>query len=620
MATIRKQWVPKGVKLPMILPYTSKGRRLLSSLINKTSQGFTQFRHSLAGFDALPQLTFLGVIIGCLCGLLIVLFRLAIEWPLALFLPQGHESFETLPVIATFLLPVIGAFIIGLCLHFTSPKYRAVSVGYVLERVHNFQGRLSFGNWLVQFFGGILCLLTGQSVGREGPAVLIGAGAASLTGQWLRLPNNSLSTLVGCGVAAAISASFNTPIAGVIFAMEVVLMRYTITGFIPVMMASVCGSLVARATLGEDLFFTIDNAEISLREIPFLLIAGLIIGTFAAFYMMMHLRFSQFNQRPVFARIMIAGVITGTLAILFPEILGLGYDTINLALEGQLAINLLLGIAIAKIVATSISVGLGMPGGLIGPQLLIGACIGGLIGTIGTLFFPNTIDNHAIYVLLGMAAMMGSVINAPLAALTAVVELTYSPSIIFPSMMIIVISCLTTRVLLKREGIFVAQLKQQGTALNNGPLQQVLGTVGVRNAMNTAFVQTGTKVSANKASKLLERKPVWLVIDNDEDDLDPILLRASDLALALSSLEQQTQEQDLPDTANKDEPTIDLLEIPGQRFDLIRIHELASLLEAKQSIDGVNAEALMVVPQIQTSSKTKILGIITRDTVNNYYN
>lgn len=591
---------------------------MLSSLHQKITTSFTRFRHSLASFDALPQLTLLGVIIGCLCGFLIVLFRSAIEIPLAYFLPQGHESFETLPLLGYFLLPVIGALIIGTILHFVPVNHRAVSVGHVLERVHNYQGRLSFGNWLVQFFGGILCLLTGQSVGREGPAAMIGAGAASLTGQWLRLPNNSLSTLVGCGVAAAISASFNTPIAGVIFAMEVVLMRYTITGFIPVMMASVCGLLVTRATLGEDLFFSVQNAQISLAEIPFLLIAGLIIGTFAAFYMLMHLRFNQFSHHPIFLRIMIGGIATGLLGILFPEILGLGYDTINLALQGELTINLLLGIAVAKIVATSISVGLGMPGGLIGPQLLIGACLGGLIGTIGTLFFPDTVGNHGIYVLLGMAAMMGSVINAPLAALTAVVELTYSPSIIFPSMMIIVISCLSTRLLLKREGIFVEQLKQQGTALNNGPLQQVLGTVGVRNAMTTAFLQTADIVSINNAQQLLQNKPVWLVIDNDKDDLEPILLRASDLALAVSKA--QAEEDTDTTTTSENEQIINLLEIPGQRFNLISIHELASLLEAKQSIDTASADALMVVPQIQTSSKRKILGIITRETVNNYYN
>jgi len=282
-------------------------------LYQKVAHGFTQFRHSLASLDALPQLTFLGVLIGCICGMLIVLFRLAIEWPLSWLLPMGHESFETLSLFGYFLVPVVGAFIIGLLLHFTPTNYRAVSVAHVLERVHNFQGRLSFGNWLVQFFGGILCLLTGQSVGREGPAVLIGAGAASLSGQWLRLPNNSLSTLVGCGVAAAISASFNTPIAGVIFAMEVVLMRYSITGFIPIMMASVCGSLVARATLGEDLFFSVDNAQINLNEIPFLLLAGFVIGSFAALYMLMHLRFSLFSHRPIFLRIMIAGLLTGLL-------------------------------------------------------------------------------------------------------------------------------------------------------------------------------------------------------------------------------------------------------------------------------------------------------------------
>ena len=585
---------------------------------------FTLFRHSLAGIDALPQLTLLGGIIGCLCGLLIVLFRLAIEMPLNGLLPFGHESFEALPAFSHFLLPIIGALTIGLIMHYIPKANRVVSVGHVLDRVHNHQGRLSAGNWLTQFTGGILCLWSGQSVGREGPAVLIGAGAASLTGQWLRLPNNSLSTLVGCGVAAAIAASFNTPIAGVIFAMEVILMRYTITGFIPIMMASVSGALITRICLGEELFFTVRHADIDLHEMPFLLLAGVIIGLFAAIYMTIHLKMSRFAHHPIFARILVAGLITGSLGLIYPEILGLGYDTINTAMQGGFAVYALLGIAIAKILATSISVGLGMPGGLIGPQLFIGACIGGVIGSMGSVLFPEIIDSPYIYVLLGMAAMMGSVINAPLAALTAVLELTYSPSIIFPSMLIIVISCLTTRTIMRREGIFVAQLKQQGTALNNGPLQQVLGTVGVRNAMTTSFSETTAIISLEKAKQLLRDKPQWLVINlNNEVEFTPSILRASDLALAVSAYEQE-QSDESPTMPNQDAThgaiEINLIDIPGQRFDAITIHELASLLEAKQRLDEHKAEALIVVPQIQTSPQLNVLGIITPENVNSHYN
>ena len=229
---------------------------MITYIATHTRNALARFRHRLADIDALPQLTLLGIAIGCAAGLLIVLFRYAIELPLSYILPGNNENFEGLSHFWHFALPVAGALIIATGLHHLKDKDRSVSVGHVLERLHNFQGRMPLTNMIVQFIGGAISLITGQSVGREGPAVHMGASIASLIGQKLQLPNNSLSTLIGCGVAAAIAASFNTPVAGVIFAMEVVLMSYSITGFIPVMMASVCGALIARATFGDETFFT----------------------------------------------------------------------------------------------------------------------------------------------------------------------------------------------------------------------------------------------------------------------------------------------------------------------------------------------------------------------------
>ncbi len=569
-----------------------------------------QFRHRLADIDALPQLTLLGVIIGCASGGLIILFRYAIELPLGYILPGNNENFEGLSKAWQFGLPVIGALIIGTGLHFLNAKDRSVSVGHVLERLHNFQGRMPLTNLIVQFAGGVISLITGQSVGREGPAIHIGAGTASVIGQWLKLPNNSLSTLIACGVAAAIAASFNTPVAGVIFAMEVVLMSYTIVGFIPVMMASVCGSLIARSTFGSEAFFTIDNAELNgLLEIPFMVIAGLVIACFATLYMRLQLAFNRFSHYPIFLRVTAAGLVTGSIGFLCPEILGLGYDTINLSIEGKLSLGILFTIALAKIIATSFSISMGIPGGLIGPQLLIGACLGGIIGIIGNTLFPESITNGGIYVLLGMAAMMGAVLNAPLAALMAVLELTYNPSIIFPSMLIIVIACVVTRQLYDCEGIFVEMLNLSGTKLDVGPVKQVLGNIGVRSAMKTAFVVSPTQITQTQAGNFLSKNPLWVVINTDDEK---ILLRAADLAIALESLKENQEE-------HLEEGTIDLLEIPAQRFSLTSTPELSTLFEAKKVLDKQPGTALFVTPQIQTTPEPKILGIITQDTISNYY-
>lgn len=581
------------------------------------SQFINQFRNRLSDIDALPQLTLLGAIIGLIAGLLIVAFRFAIEIPLSHLLPFNNENFEGLSSVWHFALPVTGALVIGAAFHFLDPSHRYVSVGHVLERLHNYEGRMPAINLLVQFVGGIISLISGHSVGREGPAVHIGASISSLLGQWLKLPNNSLSTLIGCGVAAAISASFNTPIAGVIFAMEVVLMNYTIIGFIPVMMASVCGALVTRAIFGNEVFLTIETIELNgLIEMPFMIIAGVIIACFASLYIKLQLSLNRFSHYPIFMRIMAAGLLTGCVALFVPEILGLGYDTINLTLEGKLSIGFLLTLAFAKIIVTSFGIGMGIPGGIIGPQIFIGACIGACIGIIGHYIFPDNIHNNGIYVLLGMAAMMGAVLNAPLAALMSVLELTYSPGVIFPSMLIIVVACVLTRYICKCDGIFVAQLHFKGTKLNINPIKQVLSTVGVRSAMNTSFIECESHLSISAANHLLITNPLWIVIKTSDDLL---LLRAADLAIALKAEKTDSPINNQDKLAAINAKDIDLLEIPAQRCNLLSIPELASLYEAKTLLDRYPGNALFVTQQIQTTKNQQALGIITQDTIDHYY-
>jgi H+/Cl- antiporter ClcA len=571
-----------------------------------------RFRHSLAGIDALPQLTLIGVIVGLCSGILIVAFRLLIDVPLEFFLPSNAENFEALSSIQHFLLPFIGSIILGLCFYYLPKKFHDTSVGNVLERLHNHQGKMPLGNLLVQFFGGALCLLSGQSVGREGPAVHIGASAASLLGQWFKLPNNSLRTLVGCGVAAAIAASFNTPVAGVIFAMEVVLMSYSIVGFIPVMMASVCGALVTRLVFGEEFFFSVTDFQMyGLWELLIMVIAGFIIGIIATLYMRLQLSFHRFTHYPIAGRIMAAGLVTGCIAIFVPEILGLGYDTVNLALEGKLALSALCIILFAKLIATAFSISMGLPGGLIGPQLFMGACIGAIIGSIMNTFYPDSVSHTGFYVLLGMAAMMGAVINAPLAALMAVLELAYNPSIIFPSMLVIVISCVTTRQLFKCEGIFIEQLAANGKSLDSSPTQQILSNIGVHSVMKTAFSQCSTSITLNTATQLLSNNPLWIVVTHDTNEMT--LLRAADLASFLSESAEHSGTVHL----------IDLLEIPGERLDLSPIHELATLYEAQQILTHQQTDALYVTSNhasvTPNTGPPQILGIITRNTIDNHY-
>ena len=237
------------------------------------------FRGRLATANALPQLALLGILTGLVTAAVIIAFRSLIEGAGALMLTGSAEDFESLGIAARIALVMTGAALLALLLHRYRPSARRVGVVHVMERLSRHQGYLPLKNAMIQFFGGAIALLSGQSGGREGPAIHLGATTASLFGQAARLPNNSIRTMVACGTAAAIASSFNTPIAGVIFAMEVVMMEYAIASFTPIILAAVSATLVTQWVYGAEPAFTVPPLQMySLLELPYLIVAGLLIG------------------------------------------------------------------------------------------------------------------------------------------------------------------------------------------------------------------------------------------------------------------------------------------------------------------------------------------------------
>lgn len=570
------------------------------------------FRYRLAHSEALPQLSILGLAIGIITALIIAVFRIAIDGPLSLWLPgNASENFEGLSPEMRFALPVIGAILIATALHFTPKKYWAVSAPHVLDRLRNFQGRMPLGNVLVQFFGAIAALLSGQSVGREGPAVHLGAGSASLLGQWLKLPDNSLRPMIGCGVAAAIGASFNTPVAGVIFAMEVILMEYTIAGFIPVILAAVAGTTINIFIFGEHSVLERIPASIeSLKEFPFLLVIGLITALVAACFIRLLIFNQRFKNTSIFIRLVFAGLLTGTVAIWVPEIMGTGYDTMLSAVHGDIALNTLLLIVIAKLLVTATVLGLGMPAGVIGPTLMLGACLGGALGMAGHHFYSEVPNNPGFYVLLGMGGMMAAILNAPLAALIALLELTKNSEVLLPGMLVIVIACLGTRLLFGCQGIFQEILIAQGKDIHQSQMDRVLARAGVTSVMNRNIISCDQNIDLSYAQQLLSHHPAWLAIDCNHGRF---LLRPVDLQRELDRL----MESDQP----KEHQDINLLEIAAQRIDCSSIHTRANLLQAQALLEQENTQALLVEsPQKMPGLTTqRYVGAIERQTLENYY-
>jgi H+/Cl- antiporter ClcA len=580
--------------MPPDRPWRRKSRRALDAL-----------RLRLSRAEALPQLAILGVICGLLTGIVIIAFRLLVEVSQSLFLPGADpENYEGLAMMWRFLLPLAGGLALGLVFHFLPAESRNVGVVHVMERLSYHQGRLPLRNAIIQFLGGALSIIAGHSVGREGPAIHLGAASGSVAGRYLGLPNNSLRVLAGCGVAAAIAAAFNTPLAGVVFAMEVVIMEYTVAGFAPVILAAVSATALSQIVYGSAPAFTVPNIALgSLLELPFILALGAAIGALAAAFIVITGLFAKTSKTvPVWARLTAAGALTGLLALLVPEIMSIGYDTVNAALLGQLALVTLGGIVLFKLLATAAGIGLGLPGGLIGPVLVLGATAGGILGIVGQALAPTEASTIGLYVLLGMGAMMAGALQAPLAALTAVLELTGNPNIIMPGMLAVIAATLTARVVFRQPSVFVVLLRSRGLDYRNDPVTQSLRRLGVGGRMDSHVTILPRTVDRDRAQAELALNPNWILVREDVKFV--ALLPAVDLARTLKEQPEATE--------------FDLLAIPAERSQVAGVLLQATLQEALEKLIATGAEAVYVSDDAPAGAE-HVYGVLTRERIERSY-
>ena len=451
------------------------------------TQTLHQLRVKLSGTEALPQLTAVGLLIGLLAGGLLILFREAVTLTTSLWLYRSEEHFETANDALRFLIPVVGSLMILFLFRRSTVEQRTVGVLHVVERLQFHKGKMPIRNLFMQFFGAIIALASGFSVGREGPAVHVGAATGSLLGQRFALPNNTLTVLSACGAAAAISASFNTPMAGVIFAMEVIVRQYTLYSFIPVIAAAVIAAVLSQMMYGPDPAFVVPVIPMaSLAELGIAAAAAMLIGLLAALFIKVQLFVASKRQSISINPLVLAGLCMGTVGYFLPSAMGIGYDTIDAILSGTLFhADYLLVLLFTKLVITAVVTGLGIPGGIIGPSLMMGALAGCAFGLIGDSLLNLPDISSTFHALLGMVAMMAAIFQAPLAALVTVLELTRNPNIIMPAMFAIVIACLIAGRLTSRGGIVALQLSAKGYRNEVSPLRHLLSQQGLATVMTS---------------------------------------------------------------------------------------------------------------------------------------
>ena len=574
---------------------------LLWSLLH---HALDRFRLNLAHPDALIQITLLALLTGFIVAAVVILFRLTIESFQSLLLPgNAIENYESLPLEMRIALPLIGSLFIAFCFRLLARGEYVVGVVHVMEKLAYHQGRLNLRGMMLQFLGASIAIISGHSVGREGPSIHLGAASASLVGQALGLPNNAIRTLLACGVAAAIAASFNTPLAGVIFALEVVMMEYTLASFTPIILAAVSATAMLQVVYGSDPVFLLPAVNlVSLLELPLTIITGILAGAVTTLFVyLVRLAAQNTRSQPFWLRLCEAAFITGLCALAVPQVMGIGYDTVSSTLDGDLGIFILIGIVVAKTVTTAFAVGLGVPAGLIGPTLVIGAALGATVGIMTNSLAPDAASPSGFYALLGMGAMMGATLQAPLAALIAIFELTNNPNIILPGMLAITTASLITSQVFGQRSVFLVLMKLRGLDYQHDPVLQAMRRMGVASLMDRQIKVSDQQCDRASAKKLLSQNPHWIIID--ADNVAVAAMPALDLARHL--------------TESKDKE-IDLLRIPAKRLEIAPIHLQASVDEALNQLDNSDAEAL----HVQTSSasgKRKIYGLLTRAALQNAY-
>ncbi len=384
------------------------------------------------------------------------------------------------------LVPMLGGLIVGPLVHFIAPEAKGHGVPEVLTAIAMKGGRIRPIVVLVKAIGSAITIGSGGSVGREGPIVQIGAALGSTIGQVFKLSDRRIITLVASGAAAGIAATFNAPIAGVMFATEVILGDFGIINLSSMVISAVTASVVSQSVLGDFPAFIVPAYRLnSPWEIPLYLVLGVAAG-FGAFTFMKALYYSEdvFDdwKFPNYLKPAVGGLGLGLLGYCVPQILGTGFETISSVLTGDIALRILIVLFFGKILATTLTLGSGASGGVFAPALFAGAVLGGAFGELAQLIFPGLPASSGAYAMVGMAALFAGAARAPITAIVILFEMTQDYHIILPLMGATVISTIIAQ-RLEPESIYTLKLKLRGITPRHKKDENLLQKILVRDSM-----------------------------------------------------------------------------------------------------------------------------------------
>ncbi len=560
-----------------------------------------------------------ALVIGLATGIGAVGFRyliMAIGWVGYTWFPQ------TFPVLGKWyvvIIPAIGGLLVGLMVYYFAREAKGHGVPEVMEAVALRGGRIRPVVVVVKIFASSLSIGSGGSVGREGPIVQIGSAIGSVIGQRLHLSDDRIRNLVACGAAAGIAATFNAPIAGVVFALEIILGDFGVRYFSSVVVSAVVSSVIGRLVFGDIPAFAIpmEYGIKNLWEFALYPLLGILAALLGVLYTRTLYwtedRFDAWKGMPEWAKPAIGGILLGLLALLYPLVTGLdwsvvphvynvGYEVIEQALANNLFWQVALLLLVLKLLATSLTLGSGGSGGVFAPGLFMGAMLGAAFGLLAQQLFPNMVASPGAYALVGMGAVFAATAHAPITAVIILFELTGDYRIILPLMLTVVLATILSSIMLKGESIYTLKLSRRGVRLQRGRDIDVLQGVLVSEVMTQQYYSIPAQNSLKDAWELFNQTHTTaLLVLNNEGDLHGIM--------TLSDLELGVQD------GKFDEGIVENLTTKPPELVVAYPDDTVGQVLARMGSRGITR-----APVVSPQSPHKLLGMIRREDIIKAYN
>jgi CIC family chloride channel protein len=476
-------------------------------------------------YSHIPMLV-LATLIGILGGYGALLFRHFIRFMQYLFYHNAEDILLfawDLPRFVVVSMPALGGLIVGVIVYLGAREAKGHGVPEVMEAVALRDGAIRKRVAFVKILASAVCIGSGGSVGREGPIVQIGSSIGSTVAQFFKVSRTQQKTLVGCGAAAGIAATFNAPIAGVLFSLEILLGDFGLTAFSPVVISSVMATTISRHYFGDFPAFIIPTYQVrTLWEFliyPFLgLAAGIVSVIFVTVLYKSEDLFDSTTRIPSYIKPAIGGLILGVFLLRWPQVFGVGYGAIDLALVDQMPVLLMLTLCGVKILATSVTIGSGGSGGVFAPSLFIGAMTGGVFGWGVGALLPGLTANPGTYALVAMGALVAGTTHAPITAIMIIFELTSDYKIILPLMLSCIISTLIASSL-KNGSIYTIKLLRRGVDIAEGFEQNILRSLEVKDFMNYRTTTVPENASLGEIIQAFKTEDASYLHMTDENQL-----------------------------------------------------------------------------------------------------